>query len=102
MTISFTDNKELPQMKQYRKFKNKFPSAMLLFRWGDFYETYEEDARTIASILGITLTRRGDTHMAAFPHYALDIYLPKLVRAGYRVAICDPIDESQPIEKTRS
>lgn len=80
--------------KQYRDLKAKHPDAMLLFRCGDFYETYEDDARECARILGITLTKRQSdgVAMAGFPHHALDTYLPKLVRAGKRLAICDQLD----------
>ena len=86
-------------MKQFFAFKDKYPDAVLLFRCGDFYETYGEDAVVAARILGITLTRRnnggntGDTEMAGFPHHALDTYLPKLIRAGRRVAICDQLED---------
>lgn len=75
----------------YRDMKGKHPDAILLYRVGDFYETYCEDAATCAEILGITLTTRREPsyRMAGFPKYALDIYLPKLVRAGHRVAICE-------------
>ena len=88
-----------PMMKQFFAFKEKYPDAVLLFRCGDFYETYGEDAVVAARILGITLTRRnnggnsGDTEMAGFPHHALDTYLPKLIRAGRRVAICDQLED---------
>ena len=85
-------DKELsPMMKQFKKLKEKHPDRLLLFRCGDFYETYEEDAEASAKILGITLTKRSDdgTRMAGFPHHALDTYLPKLIRAGKRIAICD-------------
>ena len=88
-----------PMMKQFFAFKDKYPDAVLLFRCGDFYETYGEDAVVAARILGITLTRRnnggntGDTAMAGFPHHALDTYLPKLIRAGRRVAICDQLED---------
>ena len=88
-----------PMMKQFFAFKDKYPDAVLLFRCGDFYETYGEDAVVAARILGITLTRRnnggntGDTEMAGFPHHALDTYLPKLIRAGRRVAICDQLED---------
>ena len=88
-----------PMMKQFFAFKEKYPDAVLLFRCGDFYETYGEDAVVAARILGITLTRRnnggnsGDTEMAGFPHHALDTYLPKLIRAGQRVAICDQLED---------
>ena len=94
--------KELsPVMKQYNDFKKLHPDAVLLFRKGDFYETYEEDAETAAHILGITLTTRSDdgTKMAGFPHHALDIYLPKLVRAGKRIAICDPLEDPKQMKK---
>ena len=86
-------------MKQFFAFKEKYPDAVLLFRCGDFYETYGKDAVEAASILGITLTRRnnggntGDTEMAGFPYHALDTYLPKLIRAGRRVAICDQLED---------
>jgi len=81
-------------MKQYRDLKQKHPDAMLLFRCGDFYETYEDDAKECAKVLGITLTKRQSdgVAMAGFPHHALDTYLPKLVRTGHRVAICDQLD----------
>ena len=82
-------------LKQYAHFKAKYPDAILLFRAGDFYETYEEDAQAAARTLGITLTRmNGDTgsYLAMFPHYALDSHLPKLVRAGFRVCICDQLE----------
>jgi len=88
-----------PMMKQFFAFKEKYPDAVLLFRCGDFYETYGKDAVEAASILGITLTRRnnggntGDTEMAGFPYHALDTYLPKLIRAGRRVAICDQLED---------
>ena len=88
-----------PMMKQFFAFKEKYPDAVLLFRCGDFYETYGEDAVVAARILGITLTRRnnggntGDMEMAGFPHHALDTYLPKLIRAGRRVAICDQLED---------
>lgn len=82
-------------MKQFFDLKAQHPDAVLLFRCGDFYETYCEDAITASQILGITLTRRsnGGTEMAGFPHHALDTYLPKLVRAGKRVAICDQLED---------
>lgn len=81
-------------LKQFNDLKKKHPDAMLLFRCGDFYETYEDDAATASRILGITLTKQNDTkvRMAGFPYHALDTYLPKLIRAGQRVAICDQID----------
>lgn len=85
--------KESPMMRQFRYLKSKHPDALLLFRCGDFYESYEEDAKECAKVLGITLTRSSDgTAMAGFPHHALDKYLPRLIRAGKRVAICDQLD----------
>ena len=94
------DDKGLtPMMKQFFSMKAQHPDAMLLFRCGDFYETYGEDAVESARVLGITLTRRnngglsGSIEMAGFPHHALDTYLPKLIRAGKRVAICDQLED---------
>lgn len=86
--------KESHMMRQFRYLKSKHPDALLLFRCGDFYETYEADAKECAKVLGITLTKRNSdgTVMAGFPHHALDTYLPKLIRAGKRVAICDQLD----------
>ena len=84
-------------MRQYNQFKAKHPDAILLFRVGDFYETYGEDAIKSSKILGITLTRHGkgasQTELAGFPHHALDTYLPRLVRAGFRVAICEQLED---------
>lgn len=90
--------KETPLMKQYNEIKNKYPDACLLFRVGDFYETFGEDAVRAAGILGITLTKRGagsdsETALAGFPHHSLNTYLPKLVKAGLRVAICDQLED---------
>lgn len=90
--------KETPLMKQYNEIKNKYPDACLLFRVGDFYETFGEDAVRAAGILGITLTKRGagspsETALAGFPHHSLNVYLPKLVKAGLRVAICDQLED---------
>ena len=89
---------ETPLMKQYYDIKEKHPDAVLLFRVGDFYETFGEDAIKTAGILGITLTRRANgaasyVELAGFPHHALDTYLPKLVRAGQRVAICEQLED---------
>lgn len=89
---------QTPMMKQFFELKKKHPNAVMLFRCGDFYETFSSDAVLAADILGITLTRRANgkgTHveMAGFPHHALDTYLPKLVRAGKRVAICDQLED---------
>lgn len=91
-------------MKQFNDFKRQYPDAVLLFRCGDFYETYCKDAVLASEILGITLTRRSnggasDTEMAGFPHHALDTYLPKLVRAGLRVAICDQLEDPKLTKK---
>jgi DNA mismatch repair protein MutS len=88
---------ETPLSKQYNQIKIKYPGALLLFRVGDFYETFGEDAVRASKILGIVLTRRNngnaDDHLAGFPHHSLDTYLPKLVRAGERVAICDQLED---------
>ena len=90
--------KETPLMKQYNEIKNKYPDACLLFRVGDFYETFGEDAVRASQILGITLTKRGagsenETALAGFPHHSINTYLPKLVKAGLRVAICDQLED---------
>jgi len=90
--------KETPLMQQYNAIKVKYPGALLLFRVGDFYETFGEDAIKAAGILGIVLTKRGngtesETALAGFPHHSLETYLPKLVRAGQRVAICDQLED---------
>jgi DNA mismatch repair protein MutS len=89
---------ETPLMKQYNQIKTKYPDALLLFRVGDFYETFGEDARKASAALGIILAKRGagkatETDLAGFPYHSLDTYLPKLVRAGYRVAICDQLED---------
>lgn len=89
---------ETPMMRQYNEIKAKHPDAVLLFRVGDFYETFSDDAIAASEILGITLTRRANgaasfVELAGFPHHALDTYLPKLVRAGRRVAICDQLED---------
>jgi DNA mismatch repair protein MutS len=93
-----TEVKETPLMKQYNDIKGKYPDAILLFRVGDFYETFGEDAIKASQILGITLTKRANgsashIELAGFPHHSVDTYLPKLVRAGYRVAICDQLED---------
>jgi DNA mismatch repair protein MutS len=90
--------KETPLMKQYNEIKRKYPDACLLFRVGDFYETFGEDAVRASRILGIVLTKRGagsetETALAGFPHHSLNTYLPKLVKAGLRVAICDQLED---------
>lgn len=84
-------------IEQYRQLKEKHPDALLLFRCGDFYEAYDDDAQICAKTLGITLTKRifDNTRMAGFPHHALDTYLPKLVRAGYRIAICESVENQR-------
>ena len=92
-----------PILRQFDDLKKKHPDALLLFRTGDFYQTYRDDARKASSILGITLTRNSQIkdregkplETAGFPQHALDTYLPKLIRAGERVAICDQIESSQ-------
>ncbi|MDA9353619.1 DNA mismatch repair protein MutS [Flavobacteriaceae bacterium] len=92
-----TTKKVTPLMKQYNAIKEKYPDAMLLFRVGDFYETFGEDAKKAAGVLGIILTKRGagsetETALAGFPYHSLNTYLPKLVKAGMRVAICDQLE----------
>jgi len=89
---------ETPLMRQYRKIKEKYPDMLLLFRMGDFFETFEDDAIIASKVLGITLTRRAngaaaEVPLAGFPHHALDTYLPKLVKAGYRVAVCEQLED---------
>ena len=91
-------NKETPLMKQYNGIKAKYPGTILFFRLGDFFETFNEDAEITAKICGITLTKRnngaaGEMPLAGFPHHQLDNYLPKLVRAGYRVAVCEQVED---------
>ena len=99
------DGELTPMMKQFFDLKAKHPDAVMLFRCGDFYETYCEDAITAAKILGITLTHRNNgagvkgDEMAGFPHHALDTYLPKLIRAGKRVAICDQLEDPKLTKK---
>src|SRR5512139_3417286 len=95
---------ETPLMKQYYEVKSKHPDAILLFRVGDFYETFSEDAIKASEILGITLTRRANgsasfVELAGFPYHALDTYLPKLVRAGQRVAICEQLEDPKLAKK---
>lgn len=99
-----TEIVETPLMKQYNAIKAKYPDALLLFRVGDFYETFGSDAVKTANILGIVLTRRANgaaayVELAGFPHHALDTYLPKLVRAGQRVAICDQLEDPKLTKK---
>ena len=98
------DAENTPMMKQFRDIKTQYPDALLLFRCGDFYETYCEDAITASKLLNITLTHRSNggavqTEMAGFPFHALDTYLPKLVRAGMRVAICDQLEDPKLTKK---
>lgn len=98
MATKETSAKETPLMKQYNEIKRKYPDACLLFRVGDFYETFGEDAVRASKILGIVLTKRGagsetETALAGFPHHSLNTYLPKLVKAGLRVAICDQLED---------
>ena len=100
------DNELTPMMKQFFELKSKQPDALLLFRCGDFYETYLQDAIDASRILGITLTRRNNngsktaaTEMAGFPYHAIDTYLPKLIRAGRRVAICDQLEDPKLTKK---
>ncbi|MFH2004251.1 MAG: DNA mismatch repair protein MutS [Bacteroidota bacterium] len=95
---STKDIKITPLMRQYQQVKAKYPDTILLFRMGDFYETFDDDAITTAKVLGITLTKRGngpagETPLAGFPYHALDTYLPKLLKAGKRVAICEQLED---------
>ena len=95
---------ETPLMKQYYTIKEKHPDAILLFRVGDFYETFGEDAVKASEILGITLTKRANgsasfVDLAGFPYHAIDTYLPKLVRAGQRVAICEQLEDPKLAKK---
>ncbi|MFM7773434.1 MAG: DNA mismatch repair protein MutS, partial [Candidatus Kapaibacterium sp.] len=91
-------DKETPLMRQYHSIKAKHPDTVLLFRLGDFFETFGDDAIITAKVCGITLTKRnngaaGDVPLAGFPHHQLDAYLPKLVRAGYRAAVCEQLED---------
>ena len=98
-----TQKKVTPLMQQYNAIKAKYPDALLLFRVGDFYETFGDDAVKASGILNITLTHRnngGDkTELAGFPHHSLNTYLPKLVKAGCRVAICDQLEDPKMTKK---
>ena len=99
MAQSTTQRGRTPLMRQYYKIKDRHPKALLLFRMGDFYESFDEDAQTVSRLLGITLTERNngdadDVPMAGFPHHALDSHLPKLIRAGLRVAICEQTEDA--------
>ena len=96
--------KETPLMKQYNRIKSKYPDALLLFRVGDFYETFGDDAIKASKILGIILTKRGagsssETELAGFPHHSINSYLPKLVKEGCRVAICDQLENPKLTKK---
>jgi DNA mismatch repair protein MutS len=100
MTVTKTDT---PLMQQHRAIKQKYPDAILLFRVGDFYETFGEDAIIASRVLGITLTKRNNgaassSELAGFPHHALDTYLHKLVKAGYRVAVCDQLEDPKTVK----
>lgn len=91
-------NLDTPLMKQYYKFKAQYPEALMLMRVGDFYESYGDDAITTSKVLGIVLTKRSNgvptaVELCGFPHHAIDNYLPKLVRAGYKVAVCDQLED---------
>lgn len=103
MSKAAKKDKETPLMGQYNRIKSKYPDALLLFRVGDFYETFGEDAVKTANILGIVLTSRNNggskIELAGFPHHSLDTYLPKLVRAGQRVAICDQLEDPSKTKK---
>lgn len=102
-TAKTEEEKDDPMMKQYKQLKGKHPDAVLLFRCGDFYQTYEDDAKTCSDILGITLTKstKNGYRMAGFPHHALDTYLPKLIRAGKRCAICDQLEDPRLTKKLK-
>ncbi len=94
---------DTPLMQQHRAIKQKYPDAVLLFRVGDFYETFGEDAIIASRVLGITLTKRNNgaassSELAGFPHHALDTYLHKLVKAGHRVAICDQLEDPKTVK----
>ena len=100
-TTTKTENK---MVKMFNELKAKHPDAVILFRVGDFYETYCEDAKKLSEVLGLTLTRQAKTKidLTGFPYHALDTYLPKLIRAGLRVAICDDISEPTKLKKRGS
>lgn len=101
--VKSSTEKETPLMKQYNAIKAKYPDALLLFRVGDFYETFGQDAVRASKVLGIVLTKRANgkaahIELAGFPHHSLETYLPKLVRAGFRVAICDQLEEPKTVK----
>jgi DNA mismatch repair protein MutS len=96
-------SEETPLMKQHQAIKSRYPDAVLLFRVGDFYETFKEDAIITSKVLGITLTKRANgaatsIELAGFPHHSLDTYLHKLVKAGHRVAICDQLEDPKTVK----
>src|SRR4030095_4969732 len=98
-----TKTEDTPLMQQHRAIKQKYPDAILLFRVGDFYETFGQDAVIASQVLGITLTKRNNgaaasSDLAGFPYHALDTYLHKLVKAGYRVAICDQLEDPKTVK----
>ena len=95
----FKIEEESDSLKQYNEFKGKHPDALMLLRCGDYYKCYEEDAEKASGVLGITLVRQEDRKIASFPFHALDTYLPKLVRAGYRIAICDQLEDPKLTKK---
>ena len=98
-----TQVKQTPLMEQYLKIKSKYPDALLLFRVGDFYETFGEDAIEASKILGIILTNRSNgsskIELAGFPHHSLNTYLPKLVKAGKRIAVCEQLEDPKQTKK---
>src|SRR5215203_6071276 len=98
-----TKTEDTPLMMQHKAIKQKYPDAILLFRVGDFYETFGEDAVIASRVLGITLTKRNNgsasaSELAGFPYHSLDTYLHKLVKAGYRVAICDQLEDPKTVK----
>jgi DNA mismatch repair protein MutS len=98
-----TKDSETPLMKQFNAIKGKYPDAILLFRVGDFYETFGQDAVKASRVLGIVLTKRANgsashIELAGFPYHSLESYLPKLVRAGFRVAVCDQLEDPKQVK----
>jgi len=101
--IFLSNNSKTPLMKQYDKIKSNYTDSILLFRMGDFYETFSSDAIIVSELLGIVLTKRSngkaaDVDLAGFPYHALDNYLPKLVKGGYKVAICEQIEDPSQVK----
>ena len=96
-SVKTKEKKQTPLMQQYFGMKAKYPDAILLFRVGDFYETFGEDAVKVSKVLGIILTKRNnggvDIPLAGFPYHSLDLYLPRLVKGGFRVAICEQLEK---------